>query len=56
MMQIRDLTMQIDALAMMRPEIGEDLEIAKQALINAMTKSLMLQSSTEPQGAPQVLG
>jgi hypothetical protein len=56
MMQVRDLTMQIDGLAQSYPECGEDFEIAKQALVNAMTKCLMLQSQTEPGSAPQILG
>jgi hypothetical protein len=56
MMQVRELTMQIDGLAQMHPEIGEDLEIAKQALVNAMTRALMMQSTTEPGAAPQILG
>jgi hypothetical protein len=56
MMQIRELTIQIDGIAMAHPEVGEDLEIAKQALINAMTKSLMTMSQTEPADAPRLLG
>jgi hypothetical protein len=56
MMQVRELTMQIDGLAQNYPEIGEDMEIAKQALVNGMTKILMLSSTTEPGSAPQVLG
>jgi hypothetical protein len=56
MMQVRELTMQIDGLAQMHPEVGEDLEIAKQALVNAMTKALMVRSTTEPGSAPAVIG
>jgi hypothetical protein len=56
MMQVREIVMQIDGLATMRPDAAEDFEIAKQALVNAMTKSLMMSSSTEPSSAPAVLG
>jgi hypothetical protein len=56
MMQIRELTMQIDGLAQSHPEVGEDLEIAKQALVNSMTKALMMRSQTEPGSAPAIIG
>lgn len=56
MMQVRELTMQIDGLATAYPECGEDFDIAKQALVNAMTKSLMMRSQTEPGSAPNLVG
>lgn len=56
MMEIRDLTMRVDGLATQYPESAEDFEIAKQALINGMTKCLMGFSSTEPQSAPNLVG
>lgn len=56
MMQVRELTMQIDGLAQIYPEAGEDFEIAKQALVNALTKCLMSQSSTEPASSPSLVG
>jgi hypothetical protein len=55
MLQIRELHMAMDALARQNPLMAEDMEIAKQALTNAMTKTVIAMSSTEPQSAPQLI-
>jgi hypothetical protein len=54
-MTIRDLHMQCDALARQNPAVAQDMEVAKQALTNALTKQVVGMSSTEPQSAPQLI-
>lgn len=56
MMQTKDLTMQITALARQFPAGAQDYEFAIQALINAMTKVITSMSSTEPESAPNLVG
>lgn len=49
--QIRSLSMNIDALAQQHPEASNDLNDAKNALINSMTK--VASSMTSPEAQPQ---
>lgn len=52
--QFRDLTMQVQALARQYPAAQQDLAIANDALINAMTK-VVASMSAESASAPPVL-
>ena len=49
--QIRDITIQLDALAQQHPEAANDMNDAKNALINSMSKVAAAISS--PEGQPQ---
>lgn len=51
MSQIRDITIQVDALAQQHPEVANDMNDAKNALINSMSKVASAMSS--PEGQPQ---
>jgi hypothetical protein len=52
--QFRDLTMQVQALARQYPAAQQDLAIANDSLINAMTK-VVASMSAESSSAPPVL-
>ena len=49
--QIRNVSIQIDALATDHPEASDDLNQAKQALANSMSK--VASALTQPQNSPQ---
>ena len=49
--QVRNLSIQIDALALDHPEASDDLNQAKQALANSMSK--VASALTQPQNSPQ---
>lgn len=48
---IRNLTIQIEALANQHPEVANDMNDAKNALINSMSK--VAAAMTSPEGQPQ---
>jgi hypothetical protein len=56
MAEVRELTIRISALARSFPAGAEDFELAVQNLINAMTKTVIAQSNTEPMSAPNLVG
>lgn len=56
MAETQDLTMRITALARQYPAGAENYEIAIQSLIEAMTKSIIASTSTEPAMAPNLIG
>jgi hypothetical protein len=49
--QIRNLSIAIDALAQQHPEAANDLNDAKNALVNSMSK--VASAMTSPEGQPQ---
>lgn len=51
MSQIRDITIQLEAIAQQHPEAANDMNDAKNALINSMSKVASAMSS--PEGQPQ---
>lgn len=51
--QIRNLSIGIDALAQQHPEAANDLNDAKNALVNSMSKVASAMSSPEGQPQPQ---
>lgn len=56
MMEIQDLTVRITSLARQYPAGAENFEVAIQSLIEAMTKSIIASSTTEPTAAPNLVG
>lgn len=51
MEQVRNITIQIEALANQHPEVANDMNNAKNALVNSMSKVAAAMSS--PEGQPQ---
>jgi len=49
--QVRNLSLSIEALAQQHPEAANDLNDAKNALVNSMSK--VASASTSPEGNPQ---
>lgn len=56
MAEIQDITMRITSLARSYPAGAQEFEVAIQSLIEAMTKSIIASTSTEPSAAPSLVG
>lgn len=56
MAEIQDLTTRITSLARQFPVGAENFEVAVQSLIEAMTKTIISSTSTEPTQAPNLVG